>query len=80
MKYIKWIVIAFWYILYTDLAVVYYERIIIPTVAHPILLAQAILGSLLLTLFFGLCARICRNAFYAALRMTTNSVRRAAIR
>jgi hypothetical protein len=51
MKYLKWIVLFFWYVLYAELALTYYERVLGKQL-QPIPLARAILGLILLTAFF----------------------------
>ena len=52
MKYLKWIALVFWYVLYVDLSLTYYQSVFSKTWHQPIPLAKAILGLLLLTALF----------------------------
>ena len=52
MKFLKWIALFFWYVLYVELALTYYDSVLSQKGGQPIPLAKAILGLLLLTAFF----------------------------
>ena len=62
MKYLKWIALVFWYVLYVDLALTYYQRVLSNTWGQPIPFVKAILGLLLLTAFFVLVHLSLRTA------------------
>ena len=62
MKYLKWIALVFWYVLYAELALTYYQRSLSITWRQPIPFAKAVLGLLLLTAFFVLVHLALRTA------------------
>ena len=54
MRYLKWIVLVFWYVLYMEVALSYYQGIDSKTWGQPIPSARAILGLVLITASFAL--------------------------
>jgi hypothetical protein len=52
MKYLKWLTLFFWYVLYAELALTYYESVLSKRWGQPIPLSKSILGLLLITAFF----------------------------
>jgi hypothetical protein len=52
MKYLKWIAVLFWYVLYAELAFSYYESVPSQNWGQPIPSVKAILGLILLTAAF----------------------------
>ena len=52
MKYLKLAVVVFWYALYVELALTFYQSVLSKTWGQPIAFTKAILGLLLLTSFF----------------------------
>src|ERR1051325_1493809 len=51
MKYLKWIALLFWYVLYAELALTYYEKVLSKQ-SQTIPLTKASLGLFLITAFF----------------------------
>lgn len=62
MKYLKWVLLVFWYVAFVEAALTYYENVLSKSWGQPIPLVKAILGLILLTAFFVLVHLAVRTA------------------